>query len=178
MPELKGSKTEENLKAAFAGESQARNKYTFYAEKAREEGYEVIADYFLETARNEMAHAKMWFEYFNGEKSTSENLADAAAGENHEWTDMYKEMAATAKEEGFPEIAFKLEKVGEIEKLHEERYLAIKKELDDGKIFKKDGVVMWRCKNCGYIHVAAEAPAKCPVCGWSKAQFELKSDEI
>ena len=178
MPELKGSKTEENLKAAFAGESQARNKYTFYAAKARAEGYDAIADYFEETARNEMAHAKTWFEYFNGEKSTSENLTDAASGENHEWTNMYKEMAATAKEEGFAEIAFKLEKVGEIEKLHEERYLAIKKELDAGKIFKKDGVVAWRCQNCGYIHEAAEAPAKCPVCGFTQANFELKSDEI
>ncbi|MCL2371165.1 rubrerythrin family protein [Candidatus Saccharibacteria bacterium] len=178
MPELKGSKTEANLMAAFAGESQARNKYTFFAERARADGYDAIANFFEETARNEMAHAKMWFEYFHGTHGTSDNLQAAAEGEHYEWTDMYKTFAEMAKEEGFTEIAFKLEKVGEIEKLHEERYLELKKALDDGKIFKKDEAVDWRCLNCGFTQNGTDAPAKCPVCGKEQDEFEIKSDKF
>ena len=125
-----------------------------------------------------MEHAEIWFEYFHGKKTTSENLADAASGENYEWTEMYKEFAKTAKEEGFDEIAFKLEKVGEIEKSHEARYLSIKKTLDEGKIFKKDEAVEWRCQNCGFTHNTAEAPMKCPVCGHAQGDFEIKNDNI
>jgi len=178
MPELKGSKTEANLMAAFAGESQARNKYTFFAAKARAEGYDAIADFFEETARNEMAHARTWFEYFYGDKTTSENLAEAAKGENYEWTEMYKEFAEVAKAEGFAEIAFKLEKVGDIEKIHEDRYLAIRKELDAGKIFKKDVAVDWMCINCGYVHNGLEAPAKCATCAYPQANFAIKAEAI
>jgi rubrerythrin len=164
MPELKGSKTEKNLMEAFGGESQARNKYTYYAKKAREEGYESIAAFFEETAANEQEHAEQWFKYFHGIGTTSENLKDAAAGENYEWSDMYARMARDAKEEGFDEIAFKFEKVAEIEKTHEERYNRIEKTLSDGKIFEKDGEIMWRCRKCGNLHFGKTAPQVCPVC--------------
>lgn len=178
--DLKGSKTEKNLLTAFAGESQARNKYTFYAEKARREGYNKIADIFEETAHNEMAHAKIWFKFLNdgtvGE--TLDNLKDAAGGENYEWTDMYAEFAKEAREEGFDEIAFILEKVGEIEKHHEERYLELYNLLKNGEIFKKDEKQLWRCQNCGFILESTVAPEKCPVCHHPKAYFELVCDKF
>ncbi|MDR0591114.1 MAG: rubrerythrin family protein [Candidatus Nomurabacteria bacterium] len=178
MPELKGTKTEKNLMDAFAGESQARNKYEFYASKARKEGYEKIAAFFQETADNEKEHAEQWFKYFHGIGSTAENLKDAAEGENYEWTDMYARMAEEAKEEGFSEVAFKMEKVAEVEKTHEERYNKILEVVEAGKVFKKDGVVIWRCRKCGNIHVAKVAPEKCPICGHEQAFFEIKAEEI
>ena len=178
MPELKGSRTEANLLAAFAGESQARNKYTFFAKKARKEGYNRIADFFEETANNELAHAKMWFNYFYGDKDTSENLAAAADGEHYEWADMYKGFAATAREEGFDEIADKMEYVAAIEKTHEERYLKIKETLDAGEIFKKNEMVEWRCENCGYVLEGKDAPEVCPACAHPQAYFEIKTDGI
>lgn len=173
--ELKGSKTEQNLMDAFAGESQARNKYTYYAQKAQEEGMEQIADIFLETARNEQEHAKLWFKALHGDTipETSVNLVDAAAGENYEWTEMYAEMAKTAKEEGFNKIAFQMEQVAKIEKRHEERYLDLAANVKDGKVFKKDEPVQWICDICGYVHEGADAPGACPVCGYSKAHFSV-----
>lgn len=173
--ELKGSKTEKNLLAAFAGESQARNKYTYFASKAKKEGYEQISAIFQETADNEKEHAKIWFKLLNGIGDTMENLKAAASGENYEWTSMYKEFAKEAKEEGFNKIAVLFEKVAEIEKEHEERYLALLKNLEDGVVFKKDGVVVWKCRNCGHIHVGATAPEICPVCDHPKAYFEVLS---
>lgn len=175
--ELKGSKTEANLMAAFAGESQARNKYTYFASQAKKEGYEQIADIFLETAENEKEHAKIWFKKLNGNTvpKTIENLKAAAEGENFEWTTMYKEFAETAKEEGFTEIAILFEKVGAIEKEHEERYLALLKNIEEGVVFKKDKVVMWKCRNCGYIHVGESAPEVCPVCKHPQSFFEVRS---
>ena len=175
MPELKGSKTEANLQAAFAGESQARNKYNYYASKAKKEGYEQIAALFNETAENEKEHAKLWFKLLGGIGTTAENLKAAAEGENYEWTEMYAEFAETAKEEGFDAIARMLAGVGEVEKHHEERYLALLANLEEGKVFKKDGVVVWKCRNCGHIHVAVDAPELCPVCAHPKAFFELES---
>lgn len=173
--ELKGSKTEQNLMNAFAGESQARNKYTYYAEKAREEGMEQIANIFLETARNEQEHAKLWFKALHeGDvPTTAVNLIDAAAGENYEWTEMYAEMAKTAKEEGFNKIAFQMEQVAKIEKNHEERYLALAANVKDGKVFNKDEETTWICGICGYEHVGKDAPGACPVCGYPKAQFSM-----
>ena len=175
--ELKGSKTEKNLQAAFAGESQARNKYTYFASKAKKEGYEQIAAIFLETAENEKEHAKMWFKYLEGGdiKSTEENLEAAAAGENFEWTDMYKEFAKVAKEEGFDKIAYQFEAVGKIEKEHEERYLKLLEKVKGGKIFISEDVVVWKCRNCGHIHIGKEAPEICPVCAHPKAYFELRA---
>lgn len=175
--ELKGSKTEKNLAAAFAGESQARNKYTYFASKAKKEGYEQIAAIFLETAENEKEHAKMWFKYLEGGeiKSTKENLAAAAAGENFEWTDMYKEFAKVAKEEGFDKIAAQFELVGKIEKEHEERYRELLKKVEGGKIFISEDVVVWKCRNCGHIHVGKCAPEICPVCAHPKSYFELRA---
>ena len=171
--ELKGSKTEQNLMAAFAGESQARNKYTYYAEMAREEGMEQIADIFLETARNEQEHAKLWFKALHDNKvpTTAVNLADAAAGENYEWTDMYKEMAATAKEEGFARIAFQMEQVAKIEKHHEERYLKLLENVKNEQVFAKEEPTVWVCDICGYRHEGVSAPKACPVCGYSGAHF-------
>lgn len=171
--ELKGSKTEQNLMSAFAGESQARNKYTYYAQKAQEEGMDQIANIFLETARNEQEHAKLWFKALHGDKMpTSDiNLADAAAGENYEWTDMYKGFAETAKEEGFTKIAFQMDQVAKIEKHHEERYLTLLKNVKEGKVFEKDESVTWICDICGYRHEGAQAPGACPVCGYNKAHF-------
>lgn len=178
MQELKGTKTEANLMAAFAGESQARNKYTYYASKARKEGYEQIADLFLETANNEKEHAKLWFKLLHdGEvPDTATNLADAAAGENYEWTDMYARMAKEAKEEGFDHIAYLFEEVGKIEKEHEARYLKLLENVKDGLVFSKDGDRIWKCRNCGHIVVGPKAPEVCPVCAHPKAFFEIKAE--
>ena len=174
--ELKGSKTEENLKKAFSGESEARNKYTYYASVAKKEGYEQIAAIFLETAENEKEHAKVHYKFLNGIGDTIANLKDAAAGENYEWTTMYDEMAKTADEEGFTEIAERFRKIGEVEKQHEARYKKLIENLTDGKVFKKDGVVIWKCRNCGYIHVGEEAPQVCPTCKHPRSFFELKAE--
>ncbi len=173
MPELKGSRTEANLAYAFAGESQARNKYTYFASVAKKEGYEQIAAIFLETAENEKEHAKLWFKKLNGICDTAANLAAAAAGENEEWTSMYKEFAEIAKEEGFDDIANMFSGVAEIEKGHETRYRALLKNLEEGKIFKKDEQKAWFCRNCGHVHYGEEAPAVCPVCAHPRAYFEL-----
>ena len=176
--ELKGSKTEANLMTAFAGESQARNKYTYYASKAKKEGYEQIAAIFEETAGNEKEHAKIWFKLLHedGVPSTIENLKDAANGENYEWTDMYAEFAKTAKEEGFDHIAFLFEEVGKIEKDHEERYKKLLANIEEGKVFECGDVKMWKCRNCGHIHIATNAPAVCPVCAHPKSYFEIKAE--
>lgn len=171
--ELKGSKTEGNLIAAFAGESQARNKYTYYASKARKDGYNQIADFFEETANNEKEHAKLWFKLFHGVNDTAANLADAAAGENFEWTEMYADMAKTAHEEGFHDIAKMMEGVAAIEKTHEERYLALKQNIEDGSVFKKAGERVWICSNCGHHAVGEAAPDVCPVCAHPQAYFKL-----
>ena len=171
---LQGSKTEKNLWEAFGGESKARNKYTYYASKAKKEGYEQIAALFLETADNEKEHAKIWFKLLDGIKSTPENLKDAAAGENEEWTDMYARMAKEAKEEGFDDIARLFASVGAIEKEHEERYLALLKNINDGTVFKKNQKAVWICRNCGHILDAPEAPVKCPVCDHPQAYFMLR----
>lgn len=173
MKELKGTKTEKNLKDAFAGESQARNKYTYFASVAKKEGYEQIAALFLETAENEKEHAKIWLKKLSGIASTIENLRAAASGENDEWTDMYPRMAAEAREEGFEEIALLFEGVGRIEKEHEERYKQLLENLEQGKVFKKNGKVYWKCRNCGHIHEGEEAPEVCQVCAHSKAYFEV-----
>ena len=172
--ELKGSKTEQNLMAAFAGESQARNKYTYYAQMAREEGMEQIADIFEETARNEQEHAKLWFKALHEDKvpTTAVNLEDAAAGENYEWTDMYKGFAETAKEEGFAKIAFQMREVGKIEARHEARYLALAARVSGNKVFTNDQPVAWICANCGYVHIGEEAPKVCPVCAHPQAFFQ------
>ncbi len=177
MANIKGSKTEANLLAAFAGESQARNKYTYYASQAKKDGYEQIAAVFLETADNEKEHAKIWFKQLHGGKvpGTIDNLKDAASGENYEWTEMYAEFAKTAREEGFNEIADLFEGVGKIEKEHEERYLALLKNIEDGVVFKKDKVAIWKCRNCGHIHVGEGAPEVCPVCNHPKSYFELRA---
>ena len=172
--ELKGSRTEQNLQTAFAGESQARNKYTYYASKARKEGYNQIADLFEETANNEKEHAKIWFKLLHdGEvPTTSVNLLDAAEGENYEWTDMYAEFARVAKEEGFTRIAFLFEKVGEIEKHHEERYRKLLANVEGDLVFSRDGDTVWQCANCGHIVIGKKAPAKCPVCDHPQAYFQ------
>ena len=176
--ELKGSKTEQNLMAAFAGESQARNKYTYFASKAKKDGYEQIAAIFEETANNEKEHAKMWFKELQGGEilSTKENLLQAAMGEHEEWTDMYKRMAEEAKEEGFDRIARLFEGVAKIEKEHEERYRKLLAALDEGKVFVKDDIVVWKCRNCGHIHVGKFAPKVCPVCSHAQAYFEVKAE--
>ena len=176
--ELKGSKTEKNLLAAFAGESQARNKYTYFAAKAKKEGYEQIAAIFEETALNEKEHAKIWFKLLNGGDipTTTENLKAAAQGENYEWTDMYAEFAKEAKEEGFDRIAYLFEAVGQIEKEHEARYLKLLENLDEGLVFSKDGDKIWKCRNCGHICIGKEAPAVCPVCSHPQSFFEIKAE--
>lgn len=173
--ELKGSKTEKNLMAAFAGESQARNKYTYFASKARKEGYVQIANLFEETANNEKEHAKIWFKLLNGGeiKDTASNLEAAAGGENYEYTDMYPTFAKEAREEGFTQIATLFEMVAAIEKTHEERYLALLKNVKEGLVFSRDGEQVWRCSNCGHIVIGKKAPAICPVCGHPQAYFEL-----
>ena len=166
MKDLKGTKTEANLAAAFAGESQARNKYTYYASKAKKEGFVQISNLFLETAANEKEHAEIWFKLLHdGIPDTAACLKDAAAGENYEWTDMYATFAKEAKEEGFDKIAFLFESVAKIEKEHEERYLALLKNVDTKQVFEKTGIVIWQCSNCGHIHVGEKAPLVCPVCG-------------
>ena len=176
--ELKGSKTEENLKKAFAGESEARNKYTYFASKAKKDGYEQIAALFEETANNEKEHAKMWFKELNGGEipSTSENLLAAAEGENYEWTSMYEEFAKTAEEEGFKSLAIKFRQVGEIEKHHEERYRKLLKNIDDEVVFSKDDEKIWICRNCGHVVVGKKAPEVCPVCAHPQSFFELKAE--
>jgi len=173
--DLKGSKTEANLLAAFAGESQARNKYIFFASKARKEGFVQIANIFEQTAGNEKEHAEIWYKLLHdGVGTTLENLADAAAGEHYEWTDMYAEFAKVAKEEGFAKIAFLFESVGKIEKEHEERYLKLLENVRDGKVFSADGKIAWICGNCGHIHFGEKAPEACPVCDHPKAYFERR----
>ncbi len=173
----KGTKTEENLKKAFAGESEARNKYTFFASQAKKDGFEQIAAIFLETADNEKEHAKMWYKELHGGKvdSTDVNLEAAAAGENYEWTDMYKGFAETAREEGFDELADKFEAVAEIERHHEERYLKLLENVKEKKVFSKDGDAIWICRNCGHIVVGKEAPEVCPVCAHPQAYFEVQA---
>ena len=174
--ELKGSKTEKNLMEAFAGESQARNKYTYYASKARKDGYEQIAAIFEETALNEKEHAKIWFKELSGIGTTAENLQAAADGENYEWTDMYAEFAKVAKEEGFDRIAYLFEAVGKVEKEHEERYRKLLENVEGGLVFSKDGDKIWKCRNCGHICVGKEAPAVCPVCNHPQSFFEVKAE--
>ena len=176
--DLKGSKTEQNLMAAFAGESQARNKYTYFASKAKKEGYEQIAAIFLETAENEKEHAKIWFKLLNGGDipTTTDNLKSAADGENYEWTDMYAEFAKVAKEEGFDKIAYLFDAVGKIEKEHEARYLKLLENVENGLVFSKDGDKIWKCRNCGHICIGKEAPEICPVCSHPKAFFEIKEE--
>lgn len=180
MKSLKGTKTERNLLDAFAGESMARNKYTYYASKARKDGYQQIADIFEETAGNEKEHAKLWFKYLNeGDvPDTMANLEDAANGENYEWTDMYERMAKEAEEEGFTEIAFKMRGVAAIEKHHEERYRKLLANIKEGIVFSRDGDRMWLCLNCGHIHFGKKAPEVCPVCNHPRAFFEINPDNI
>ncbi len=175
MAELKGSKTEKNLMAAFAGESQARNKYTYYASKAKKEGYEQIAELFTETANNEKEHAKIWFKLLHDGDvpDTITNLQDAANGENFEWTDMYDQFAKEAKEEGFDRIAYLFEAVGKIEKEHEARYLKLLENVKNDLVFSKDGDTIWQCANCGHICIGKKAPEVCPVCAHPKAYFRV-----
>lgn len=175
--DLKGTKTQTNLMAAFAGESQARNKYTYYASKAKKEGYTQIAALFEETANNEKEHAKIWFKLLNdGIGETKDNLKDAAAGENYEWTDMYATFAKEAKEEGFDHIAYLFEEVGKIEKEHEERYLKLLENINEGIVFSRDGDTIWKCRNCGHIVIGKNAPEVCPVCQHPQAYFEIKAE--
>ena len=174
--ELKGSKTEQNLLAAFAGESQARNKYTYFATLAKEEGFEQIAWIFLETAKNERAHAKKEFDFLKGIGDTNTNLKAAAEGEHYEWTQMYPEFERVAHEEGFSEIADFFKEVAKVEEGHEKRYLALLKNLKERKVFKKDKMVRWKCRNCGYIHEGTEAPEECPACGFPQSYYELMAE--
>lgn len=178
MPDLKGTKTEANLMAAFAGESQARNKYTYFASKAKKEGYQQIAAIFEETAQNEKEHAKIWFKLLKGGEipTTAENLKEAADGENYEWTDMYEGFAKTAEEEGFPELAEKFRGVAAIEKHHEERYRALLHNVEIQEVFKKSSVKVWECRNCGHIVVGEAAPEICPVCAHPQAYFEINAE--
>ena len=177
MENLKGTKTEENLKAAFAGESQAHTKYQYFADKAKEEGYVQIHDIFMETSKNEREHAKLWYKLLHDDEipDTIANLIEAADGENQEWTSMYKGFAETAREEGFNNIAFLFEKVGEIEKHHEERYRTLLSNVKSDKVFNKDEEIEWKCENCGFIFKGSNAPEKCPVCGYPKAHFEQRA---
>ena len=174
--DLKGTKTEANLWAAFAGESQARNKYTYYASKAKKEGFEQISELFTETANQEKEHAKLWLKLIHGISSTLDNLKDAAQGENDEWTDMYPRMAKEAREEGFNEIADLFEGVAAIEKVHEEKYKKLFENIEQKIVFSRDGDCIWQCRNCGHIHVGKEAPEVCPVCNHPQAYFELKKE--
>ena len=178
MKELKGSRTEQNLRTAFAGESEARNKYTYFASKAKKDGYVQIAGIFEETAANEKEHAKMWYKLLNGGAigSTADNLAEAAAGENHEWTDMYAGFAREAKEEGFDDIARLFEEVAAIEKEHEARYRKLLANIQDGLVFSRDGDVIWQCSNCGHICVGQKAPEVCPVCAHPQSYFQIKAE--
>ena len=174
MKSLKGTKTEQNLRAAFSGESEARNKYTYFASVAKKEGYNQIAAIFEETAANEKEHAKMWFKLLEGIGDTKANLVSAAGGENYEWTEMYPEFARVAREEGFDSIATMFERVAEVEKEHEERYKELLANVEGGKVFVRDDVQMWQCTNCGAIVIGKEAPEVCPVCAHPKAYFQLK----
>lgn len=175
--ELKGSKTEANLKTAFAGESEARNKYTYYASKAKKDGYVQIAQLFEETANNEKEHAKMWFKLLNGGiGDTAENLADAATGENYEWTEMYATFAKEAREEGFDHIANLFEGVAKIEKAHEERYRKLLANVEGKTVFSKDGDAIWECANCGHIHIGKDAPEICPICAHPQSYFKLRAE--
>lgn len=178
MKNLKGTKTERNLQTAFAGESQARNKYTYYASKAKKDGYVQISKIFEETAANEKEHAKIWFKLLHGGAvpSTVENLEDAANGENYEWTDMYAQFAREAREEGFDDIADKFEMVGAIEKEHENRYRKLLKNIQDAVVFSRDGDQIWQCSNCGHIVIGKQAPDVCPVCDHAQSYFELKAE--
>ena len=180
MKDLKGTKTEQNLKEAFAGESMARNKYSYFASKAKKDGYVQIASIFEETAANEKEHAKMWYKLLNGGSvsDTRTNLADAASGENFEWTDMYARMAKEAREEGFEEIAEKFEQVGAIEKHHEERYRKLLKNIEDGIVFSREGDVIWQCANCGHIVIGKKAPEVCPVCDHPQSYFQIKAENF
>ena len=178
MKELKGTQTEKNLQTAFAGESQAHTKYLYYASKAKKDGYVQMGDIFEETARNEKEHAKIWFKLLHGNTipSTEENLKDAAAGENYEWTDMYEGFAKTAEAEGFSELAAKFRLVGEIEKHHEERYRALLKNIETAQVFEKSEVKVWECRNCGHIVVGTKAPEVCPVCNHPQSFFEIHQE--
>lgn len=171
-----GSQTEKNLEAAFAGESQARNKYTYFASVAKKQGFEQIADLFLKTADNEKEHAKMWFKELNGVGDTAENLLAAAEGENYEWTDMYEDFAKTAEEEGFTELAHKFRLVAAIEKHHEERYRALLRNVETAEVFKRSEIKVWECRNCGHIVVGKEAPEVCPVCNHPQSYFEIHAE--
>ena len=176
MNKYAGTKTEKNLETAFSGESQARNKYTYFASVAKKEGYEQIASLFLKTADNEKEHAKLWFKELNGIGNTTETLVAAAAGENYEWTDMYAGFAKTAEEEGFPELAAKFRLVAAIEKHHEERYRALLKNIETAEVFKKSTVKVWECRNCGHIVVGECAPEVCPTCNHPQSYFEISAD--
>ncbi len=176
MERLKGSKTYDNLLIAYAGESQARNKYTYFATKAREEGFQQIADIFEETASNEKEHAELWYKHFAGIGTTEENLQTAAEGEHYEWSQMYSDMAKVAREEGFEHIAKQMDGVAAIEKEHEERYLRLKENMQAGKVFRKDKEVIWICSNCGHEHKGKEAPAICPVCFHQQGYFKIKAE--
>lgn len=173
-----GTQTEKNLLEAFAGESQARNKYTYFASKAKKEGYEQISAIFQQTADNEKEHAKLWFKELNGIGDTAQNLAAAAEGENYEWTDMYERMAREAEEEGFDEIAERMRGVAAIEKLHEERYRKLLKNIEDAVVFSREGECVWICRNCGHVVVGKQAPEVCPVCSHPQAYFEIKADNF
>ena len=174
--ELKGSRTEQNLQTAFAGESQARNKYTYFASVAKKEGYEQIAELFLKTANNEMEHAKMWFKHLGGIGTTADNLKAAAEGENYEWTDMYDEFARVAEEEGFKQIAYQFRAVAAIEKTHEERYRALLSNVEMQKVFEKAEEAIWECRNCGHLVMGKKAPALCPVCAHPQSYFEIRKE--
>ena len=176
MLDFEKSKTYANLMAAFAGESQARNKYTYYGKLAKQAGYEQISRIFNETADNERAHAEIWFKLLGGIGSTAENLKSAAEGENYEWTDMYAQMAKDAREEGFDHIAFLFDEVGKIEKEHEERYLKLLANVEGGLVFSRDGDVIWQCSNCGHIRIGKKAPEMCPVCAHPQAYFQIKAE--
>lgn len=175
MKDLKGTKTYDNLETAFAGESMAKNKYTFYAKQARKDGYVQVARFFEETARNEEEHAKVWFKYFHGIGTTTENLEDAANGEKYEWTEMYYEFANTAREEGFDEIALQMDNIGKVEKEHEERYRKLKANIESGEVFERDEEVLWQCDNCGFVHKGKKALETCPACKHPKAYFQIKA---
>lgn len=180
MTELKGSKTEENLRVAFAGEAQAYTKYSYYAKQAKKDGYEQIGSIFQETADNEKAHAKIWFKLLHGGEMphTPENLVDAAAGEHFEWTDMYEDFAKVAREEGFTKIAVLFEKVGAIERHHEERYRKLLANIEEGIVFTREGDTIWQCRECGNIHIGKRAPERCPVCDHPQAYFQLQQDNF
>lgn len=175
MKDLKGTQTYKNLEDAFGGESMAKNKYTFYAKKARQEGYVQVARFFEETARNEEEHAKIWFKYFHGIGTTTENLLDAAEGEKFEWTEMYYDYARVAREEGFEEIAMQMDNIGKVEKEHEERYRKLKDNIETGKVFERDEDVLWQCDNCGFVYKGKKAIEECPACKHPKGYFQIKA---